>query len=299
MILVTGASGFVGRHMVPALKKRFPTEAVRILARTKPAADVATDAQIFIGALEQLPAAVVEGVDVLIHLAAKVQPDSRDIQEMRRVNVEGTRKLYAASVASGCKLFLHVSSGGVYGPARTSDAFNEKDLCTPVTPYQVTKWEAEKALNQIDPQQTVLNIIRPGGIYGAGSYLEIPAYRKVLVQKWSVEPAGDVVVHPTHVRDVVEAIIALVEQPAYHGAGFNIGGERPMRVNDLHALVAETLRVRRKRLTVPTSIAGPAAGMAEALFAFMGRRKPLLAAMCRGHLFSVAVDDRRFRHLYP
>ena len=299
MILVTGASGFVGRHMVRALKKRFPTEAVRILTRTKPAPDVATDAQIFIGALEQLPAAVVEGVDVVIHLAAKVQPDSRDMQEMRRVNVEGTRKLYAASVASGCKLFLHVSSGGVYGPARTSDAFNEKDLCTPVTPYQVTKWEAEKALNQIDPKQTVLNIIRPGGIYGAGSYLEIPAYRKVLVQKWSVEPAGDVVVHPTHVSDVVEAIMALVKQPASHGAVFNVGGERPMRVNDLHALVAETLGIRRKRFTLPTSIAGPTGAAAGALFKFLGRPKPLLAPMCRGRVLSVALDDSHFRRLYP
>src|SRR3977135_3171520 len=115
MILVTGASGFVGRHLVRALKRRLPTESIRALTRTKPSIEVLPDGvEIFIGALEQpeLPAAVVQGVDLVIHLAAKVQPDAREITEMRRVNVEGTGKLYSAAIAAGCKTFLHVSSAG-------------------------------------------------------------------------------------------------------------------------------------------------------------------------------------------
>jgi nucleoside-diphosphate-sugar epimerase len=302
MIVVTGASGFVGRHVVGVLKRRFPRESLRALTRTKPSPEVFPEGvEIFVGALEQseLPAALVQGADLVIHLAARVEPDSREIAEMRRVNVEGTRKLYSAAIAAGCKMFLHISSAGIYGAPRGPEPRREQDVCTPIAPYQVTKWEAEQALNQIDPRHTVLNIIRPGGIYGPGSYLEIPTYRKVLAQKWSVEPAGDVIVHPTHVRDVVEAIMALVENAASHGTVFNIGGERALRVNDLHALVAETLGVRRKRITLPTSIAGPVGGAAGALFAFMGRPKPLLGPMCRGRLISVAVDDRRFRQLYP
>jgi nucleoside-diphosphate-sugar epimerase len=288
--------------MVRALKRRFPTESLRALTRTESSPEFLPEGvEIFLGALEQseLPAAVVEGAHLVIHLAARAQPDSREITEMRRVNVEGTRKLYSAAIAAGCKIFLHISSAGIYGPARTPDLRREQDVCGPVTPYQITKWEAEQALNQIDPLHTVLNIIRPAGIYGPGSYLEIPTYRKILVQDWSVEPAGDVIVHPTHVRDVVEAVMALIEHAAPHGTVFNIGGERALRVNDLHALVAEILGVRRKRITLPTSIAGPVGGVAGALFAFMGRPKPLLAPMCRGHLLNAAVDDSRFRQLYP
>ncbi len=302
MILITGASGFVGRHMVQALKNRFPAETTRVLTRAGPSPDFLRDGvQVFRGILEEpdVPAAVVRGADVIVHLAAKVQPDSRDAQEMRRVNVEGTRNLYAAAVADGCRLFLHVSSAGVYGPPRSPNPFAENDECKPETPYQVTKWEAERALAQIDPKRTTLNIVRPAGLYGPGSYLELPAYRKVLVQRWSFELSGDVIVHPTHVRDVVEAIMALLEQPAIHGTVFNIGGERRLRVQDLCALTAETLGVRRRRFVLPTLIGRPLAAVAGPLSTFVGRPRPLLTAMTRGRLLSVAVDDRRFRELYP
>src|SRR5258707_3800204 len=131
MILVTGASGFVGRHMVRALKRRFPTESVRALTRTKPSPEVLPEGvEIFIGALEQseLPAAVVQGADVVIHLAARVQPESREITEMRRVNVEGTRKLYSPPIATGCKIFFLISNARKYGPALTPQPPPEQDV---------------------------------------------------------------------------------------------------------------------------------------------------------------------------
>ena len=56
--------------------------------------------------------------------------------------------------------------------------------------------------------------------------------------------------HPTYVDGVVEAIIAIVEEPAPAGTIFNIGGERPIRLRALRALIAEVLRVRPVRLPV-------------------------------------------------
>jgi nucleoside-diphosphate-sugar epimerase len=301
MILVTGATGFVGRRLIPALRERFAAKPIRVLARALPPPDaLPEDVQVFLGDLEdcQIATVLLRGVDVVIHLAANVQPDAREIIEMRRVNTVAARNLYSAAIAAGTKLFVHVSSAGVYGPPRSDAPFKEEDACRPTTAYQISKFEAEEALRKIEPSQTALNILRPTGIYGAGS-LDVSAYKKVLSQRWTIELIGGVVVHPTHVTDVVEGITALVQRPAPTGTVFNLGGERPLLLQDLFALMAETLGCRRQRIVLSRSITGPLGGLAEAVCSVVGRRKPLVAEMCRGYCFSAAVDDRRFQRRYP
>jgi nucleoside-diphosphate-sugar epimerase len=301
MILVTGATGFVGRRLIPALRQRFPTKPIRILARTLPAPDTFPEGiQVFLGDLEdtEVATAVVRDTEVVIHLAAKVLPHAREIGEMRRANTEAARNLYSAAVAAGAKLFVHMSSAGVYGPPRSAAPFTEDDACNPTTAYQISKFEAEEALRKMEPGQTTLNILRPTGIYGSGSF-DVSAYKKVLGQRWTAELSGGVIVHPTHVTDVVEGITALVEQPASTGTIFNLGGERPLLLQDLFALMAHMLGCHRRRIVLSRSIVGPLSQIAESVCSMIGRPKPLLAAMCQGYCFSTAVDDRRFREQYP
>lgn len=301
MIAITGATGFVGRRLYKALAKDFSAESIRVLTRARPAADeFFGGSHVCHGRLEDrdVTPALVHDAEVVIHVAAQAQSASYEGADMRQVNVAGTRYLYSAAVAAGCKLFLHVSSAGVYGPARGSEPFGEEDVARPVTLYQQTKWEAEEALREIDAKRTVLNILRPAGLYGPGTRVEINGYRRVLSERLSVELTGDFIGHPTHVDDLVEAIIALVRRAATHGAVFNIGGERPIRLHDFESLAAEILGVRRRRLIVPSEVAWPLALIRQNLPLFKAP-KPHLAARSRGSVFSIAVDDRRFRKLYP
>jgi nucleoside-diphosphate-sugar epimerase len=244
-------------------------------------------------------AAGVRGADAVVHLAAKVQPGSREAREMWQVNVEGTRSVLSAAVQAGCALFVHMSSAGIYGDPVGPDPFKEGDVAKPLSSYQRSKWEAEVVVRNSDPKSITLNILRPAGIYGPGSYLEIPSYRKVAARRTAVEMPGGIIVHPTHVRDVVEAILAVLQQPAPHGTVFNIGGERPLRLQDLKVLVAETLGVPRRRIVLPSWFAGPLARAADPMVALLGRPNPVRVGMSRGLLFSAAVDDRRFRQRYP
>lgn len=154
-------------------------------------------------------------------------------------------------------------------------------------------------MRQIDASNTTLNILRPAGIYGPGSYLEIPQYRRIRNQRWVAEIGGGVIVHPTYIDDVVCAVLAMVSRPAPHATVLNIGGERPIQLQELQALLAETLGISRHRLVLPGWFASPLCALGKPILALRGRSNPLLGAMCRGKLFSAAVDDLRFRQRYP
>jgi nucleoside-diphosphate-sugar epimerase len=301
MILVTGASGFVGGHLLKILRERLPGNSIRLFDIQRPLGVLPDSVEVFRGPVEdpECVTKAVRGAEVVIHLAGKVQPFSKELQEMFRVNVEGTNNVYAAAVKSGCRLFLHMSSAGIYGLPRGPNPFRESDTPNPVTPYQRTKWQAEEAIRHINARGTTLNILRPSGIYGPGSHLEIPTYKKVLRQRWAVELSGGIVVHPTHVRDVVEAILALLERPAPHGTVFNIGGEKQIVLRDFHGMVAETLGVQRRHFILPQTISRPLVRIAGPILSLVGRPNPLLQDLARGCILRSAVDDSRFRKLYP
>ena len=301
MILLTGAAGFVGSHLARALDPTFLGQGIRLLDVRPYGGPVPVGMEVTRGSIESKAdlQAAVKGVGVIIHLAAYVRPTSTDIDRMVRVNAIGTRNLFVAAVAAGCGHFLHVSSAGVYGPPRGIASFKEGDDARPSTPYQRTKWEAEEALRSTASGATTLNIVRPAGIYGAGSQLELPRYRRLLRRRWSLGLEGGMILNPLHVSDLVAAIMALVARPAEHGTVFNIGGERAIGIDELDVLVAATLGVTHRRLVIPAGIAKPLAMLLAPTLSLFGRPNPLLRAYASGEHFSSVVDDSMFRQQYP
>lgn len=301
MIVVTGGGGFLGRHVVDGVRERMPGRAITVLDPKPPGGLGGGATQILEGSVldGDLVSTAVGAADAVVHLAAVVEPDSDDEERLRRVNVEGTRTVYRAAVDAGCSVFVHLSSSGVYGPPVGPESFGEEDPADPRTPYQRSKWEAERALQALPSNGTVLNILRPAGVYGPGSRLEVPRYRKVRRRKWSLELEGGVEVQPTYVADVAGAVLSLLERPASDGRVFNVGGPRTLLVQELEAVIASEMGVSRRRIRVPSYLAAPAACLLRPLLALVGRDRPDLARMCRGEVLSAAVDDRRLRRAYP
>lgn len=301
MILVTGGCGFVGSHVVAALGRRPGIGRVRVLDTQHANNQDEAAVEMVQGSVTD-PAVVrraVEGVHSVVHLAAKVDPHSADLNDLRAVNVEGTRIVLAAAVEARCALFLHLSSAGVYGHPRGDRPFLESDQPNPTTPYQRSKWEAEQVIKSADVASTVVNVLRPTGIYGPGSHLELPAYRKVATQRYVLELSGGVIVHPAYVGDVAAAICAMVEEPAPHGTVLNLGGERAVRTEDLYELVGQVMQVRRHRFRIPAGVASPAARVTARILAALGRPEPRLLLFSRGANLSAGVDDTAFRARYP
>ena len=172
-ILLTGATGFVGKRLLSMLKEQghHCRAAVR---RPSSTVDVHTES-VVIGEIDAQTdwRKAIEGMDVVVHLAARVHimHDQADnpLVEFRRINLEGTRSLAEAAVKAGVKRFVYISSIKVNGEATEGKAFTPQDIPSPSDPYAITKWEAEKALQEISQASGLeVVIVRPPLVYGPG-----------------------------------------------------------------------------------------------------------------------------------
>ncbi len=169
VVLVTGAGGFVGRHLVPVLAAEGwrVRRAVRTLSRS--------DDEVSIGSIGPVTdwQAALDGVEAVVHLAARVHhPGEESAGELyRAVNTEGTLHLARCAAAAGVRRFVHVSTVLVNGSSTDGRLpFREDDIPAPRGVYGNSKAAAEAGLKQL--AETVdmrIAVIRPPLIYGAGA----------------------------------------------------------------------------------------------------------------------------------
>ncbi|RNF69422.1 SDR family oxidoreductase [Marinomonas rhizomae] len=169
MVLLTGASGFVGSVLLSAL----PASRISLFGRRDlgiPDAhfvrgEIQPDTQ-YLGAFNN--------VDVVIHLAARVHimndSSSDPLAEFRAVNTEGTLNLARQAAEAGVKRFIFLSSIKVNGESTSHcAAFNAFDQRLPEDPYAISKSEAEEQLLALGKETGMeIVIIRPPLVYGEG-----------------------------------------------------------------------------------------------------------------------------------
>jgi UDP-glucose 4-epimerase len=169
LVLVTGASGFVGRHLARVLARN--GWAVRRAVRTSSG----RDDEVLVGSIG--PATdwqrALAGVDAVVHLAARVhhQHEEHAVELYRNVNIEGTLQLARSAAKAGVRNFVFVSTVLVHGRSNNSAVpFRESDLLTPRGLYGMSKAAAEAGLKAL-AQGGAMNItvVRPPLVYGFGA----------------------------------------------------------------------------------------------------------------------------------
>ncbi|MBR0904508.1 NAD-dependent epimerase/dehydratase family protein [Bradyrhizobium liaoningense] len=169
VVLVTGASGFVGRHLTPALARE--GWSVRRAVRSPKG----IDDEVVVGSIgpETGWQAALEGADAVVHLAARVHHtrEKNADQIYRDVNIAGTLHLARCAVAAGVRQFIFVSTVLVHGRSNDRRApFSEEDVLTPRGLYGLSKAEAEAGLKTLARDNDMnISVIRPPLIYGAGA----------------------------------------------------------------------------------------------------------------------------------
>jgi NADH dehydrogenase len=248
MILVTGATGFVGRRVVERLIAG--GQSVRALMRNESRSsllpsgvDVAKGDVLDIDSLNQ----AITGVDSIVHLAAVI----REIGSLtfQRVNYEGTKNILEAANAAGVQRIVCASTVGA-----TSD---------PAVPYLYSRWMAEEEVSRSGLAQTIIRFS-----IGFGEGDEFFNQLAALVKLFPLVPVvgdGKAVFQPIAVEDVARCMVESMKRDDLVGKTIDIGGPQYFTYDEMMDLIAETLDVKIAKAHVPVAFMAPAATVLEAL----------------------------------
>ncbi|MCS7022928.1 MAG: NAD-dependent epimerase/dehydratase family protein [Gemmataceae bacterium] len=252
-VLVTGATGFVGSHVVEELCRR--GDQVRALVR--PGADAnlleSWGATVVRGDLTDPAslASAVDGVEVVVHCAAKVG-DWGPVEEYRRVNVEGLRALCDAVLGKPLHRLVHLSTLGVYAAQHHFGTDESEPLPDQhIDGYTQSKVEAERlALQYHRKQQVPVVVLRPGFVYGPRDRTLLPRLVARLREGSVLYIAGGrYALNTTYVGNLVQAIVLAMEAPAERVVGeiFNITDGEFVSKRVFFETVADGLGLPRPR----------------------------------------------------
>lgn len=251
-VALTGATGFVGSHLVdtlcaagvrPRVLLRDPDRAAWI--GEQPVESVEGDLRDD-SALERL----VDGAGTLIHLAGVVR--AGDVQEFDRVNRGGTRNLVEVlrTVSPECRL-VHVSSLAAAGPSEDPAGHLPEDEARPVSHYGRSKLGSEQEVRALG-EGSWWTILRPPAIYGPRD-TDVFQFFKMAASGWMAAPGGERLISVAFVADVVRAILAAAVV-GDHGRIYHLGEQRRYELEKLLRIVARSGDVRARFIPVPATV---------------------------------------------
>jgi nucleoside-diphosphate-sugar epimerase len=288
-ILVTGATGFVGRALVP----RLLAEGHQVVAAVRRPDAAALPQGVTLHRIADIGPETdwkeaLKGIDAVIHAAAYVHAigTESDPAEHERVNLGGTRRLAEEAARSGVHRFVFVSTIKVNGECTTDAPFSESDVPRPETPYGISKWRAEQAIGELaDPDGMSITVIRPPLIYGPDVRANFRSLLGLAASGLPL-PLGGIAnrLSLVYVGNLADVLAKAAVHPEASGT-FLIRDGEDLSTSDLIGRLRKALGQPPRLFSVPAGVlrlAAAAAGRGET-----GRRL----------LDSLTVDDRQIRRV--
>jgi dihydroflavonol-4-reductase len=262
-LLITGATGFVGSHVVEAVAGR--AKHLRALIRASSRRDKLEQFGIepVLGALEDAESVrrAVEGADVVVHMAAATRAANE--AEFRRVNRQGTEVVVEAirKARRPPRRLVYLSSLAAVGPMRGGRPVQPGDEPAPLTAYGRTKLEGEQIAATLPPD-TELVILRAPAVYGPGDRDLYEFFRLARLGFLPVPTGPARPLQLIHVGDLARAVVLSATGAGGSGV-YHIAEPRSYLWAEVATLVARAVGRRAQLVSVPASLISLAGGISE------------------------------------
>lgn len=276
-VLVTGAGGFIGSHLVEDQLER---------GRRVVATDIDLSRLSHLASSDRLQMAEVDlqdsgrmgslltGVDCVFHLAAAHLDVLKGTEYFYDVNVDATARLAEMAHEQGAQRFIHCSSVSVYGPL-SEWPVDENSPCEPDIAYEQSKLEGEHAIRKVAAHTGLATvIIRPAWVYGPRCPRTEKLIRSIRRRRFFFVGGGQNQRHPVYVADLIEAFNRAVDNALEQCETFIIAGPEVVSVRQLADAIATELGSRSRIPTLPKSLVWAGCLAFETTGKILGREPP-------------------------
>lgn len=248
-VLVTGGTGFTGSHLVRRLLSR--GYEVYVIDNQKGLFDkelLEKGAKITIGSVtdKKLLEGLVDGCEVIFHLAAAFRRVNLPKRIYNEVNVEGTRNLLSLAETHKVKKVIYCSTQGVHGNVANPPG----DESSPIAPedyYQYTKYKGEEVAQEYIARGMDITCLRPTAIYGPGDpgrFLML--FKRVQSGRFPFFGDGNALYHPLYIDNFIDAFELSMGKEGSKGQVYIIGDERFYTILDIVKEIAKIMNVDLK-----------------------------------------------------
>jgi len=295
-VLVTGATGFIGGHLVDANLAVKNTVRAFVLP-DDPGAETlrAKGVEVVQGDIRD-PDAVegaVDGMDIVFHCAAVVTDWAPD-RLFLEVIVGGTENVCSASLKHRVKRLVDISTNDVFG----IDEKNVMDESFPLRPwnepYPDYKIQAEKVSWEYYEKGLPVTMVYPCWVYGEGDQTFVPLLADAIINGEMVFWRKDVLVWPTYIENLVDLLMTIAVDDRAVGNGYLVHDGRSTTLQKFCAGIAETLDVKPAKMRIPYPVAYAASWVMELTWKLLRKEtRPLLTTYTvknLGSRFRFSID---------
>jgi len=272
-VFVTGASGFIGSHLLHHLISR--GWSVRCLLHRRHIPPL-LECETIWGDVTDYSSirSAIRGSDLLFHLAAALGSKPIRKETLLKINLIGTENVLRAAREAGVKRIIHFSSAGVLGRVPRGEKASEDYPLQPQTPYDWSKTEGERMALRFAQNGISVVILRPGWVYGPADRRTFKLIQAIFRKRFILVTRGQTEQTPIYIDDLIQGVLLCAEK-GRQGEIYHLAGEEALSVKAMVQAIAASVNRKIPRLSFPELPVKTAAWVADKIFSVLRKESPL------------------------